>query len=169
MKAAERKRLAERLKRKGVKQPYVVIDEARRANILVASALAMLENETGIPQANIFGGDYGSAYRGRPPFYHDVVTEKRVKALLAQPLNNGVGWTQLTYRPLVVEAQQMGGAHTPRYQMRVGFRVLRENFERYGSVREMFRSYNGSGSAAEAYADRAMARRSEWLQITKGK
>lgn len=161
--------LGDKLGVRGVRQPLVVIEEAKRADIKVASALAMLEMETGIPQNNIFGGDYGSRFAGVPPYYHDHVTALKVKRLLAQPLNNGVGWTQLTSRPFVEEAERLGGAHIPRYQMRVGFRVLRENFERTDSIRGMFVAYNGSGAAAEAYGTKAVGLREKWLGVTEGK
>lgn len=160
-----RSELAEKLRKRGVKQPVVVIDEARRADILVASALAMLEMETGIPQRNIFGCDHGAGVA----FCHEDVTKERVAKLLASSYSNGVGWTQLTYRPFVVQADREGGAHIPRFQMRVGFSILRSNFDRYGSLHEMYRAYNGTGSAAEAYASRALSLRSKWLTITEGK
>lgn len=159
-----RKQLAERLKRKGVKQPYVVIDEAKKADIRVATALALLENETGIPQRNVFGCDHGE---GRA-FCHEHVTKERVQKLLASGLANGIGWPQLTYRPYVLEAEKLGGAHKPRFQMRVAFRVLRGNYDRTNSLREMYRLYNGSGPAAEAYALLALQRREKWFAVTNG-
>lgn len=162
MTAADRKQLAEKLKQHGVKQPYAVIDEALRADILIASALAMLEMETGIPQANIFGCDHGAG----KAFCHQEVTKERVAELQRSGLANGVGWTQLTYPPFVVQAQEMGGAHIPRFQMRVGFKILRDNFDRYGSIQLMFERYNGTGSAAVAYGRRAIELRAAWLAIT---
>lgn len=154
--------LVDALRAKKVKQPIAVVEEAKRADILVASALAMLEMETGIPQRNVFGCDHGE---GRA-FCHQEVTKERVAQLQRSGLANGVGWTQLTYPPFVVEAQRMGGAHIPRFQMRVGFSILRDNFDRLGSIREMYRAYNGSGPDAEDYASRAIALRSKWLLIT---
>lgn len=155
--------LAEKLSNRRVKQPDVVIEEAKRAGILVCSALAMLEMETGIPQRNIFGHDPGA------PFPGEKVTPERIKKLLASPYANGVGWTQLTYKPFVEQAEAMGGAHLPRYQMRVGFKVLRENFDRTGSVEQMFASYNGSGPAAVVYGRRAVSLRSKWSAVTSGR
>jgi hypothetical protein len=157
-----REQLGAALKAKGVRQPLVVIDEAKRARIFAASALAMLEMETGIPQDNIFGCDHGAGVA----FCHEKVTKARVLALRRGSLANGVGWTQLTYPPFVAEADAAGGAHIPRFQMRVGFKVLRDNFDRLGSISEMFRAYNGTGSAASAYAARALALRSKWLTVT---
>jgi hypothetical protein len=144
-----------------VLKPRVVIEEAKRAGLPLRYALAMLQKETGIPQHNIFGGDYGPAYKGRPPFYHDNVTEKRVKALLNQPKNNGVGWTQLTFRPFVVEAEKLGGAHRPRFQMRVGFKVLEGLMDQFGP-QQGFARYNGSGPAAQVYGQEAMKIANTW-------
>lgn len=155
-----------RLKRAGVKRPQMVLSEARRARLRPQYALAMLENETGVPQRNIFGCDYGA--RSSAPWCHQKVTRARVLSLLAQNLNNGVGWTQLTYRPFVDEAERHGGAHKPRYQMRVGFRVLKDNIDREGSVWSGFRAYNGTGSAAEAYANRALSNAAKWERVLQG-
>lgn len=155
-----------KLRRHGVKQPRAVIEEAQRAGLSLSNALAMLEKETGIPQRNIFGGDYGAAYAGKPPYYHDRVTRRRVKKLLGQPLNNGVGWCQLTYRPFVTQAEAMGGAHKPRFQMRVGFGVLGGLIRQKGQAAG-FAAYNGSGPAAEAYGRDAVAKAERWKSILR--
>lgn len=180
MTKAERERLAGRLKRHGVRQPYVVIDEAKRADIKVATLLATLQMETGdssrspksagfeLNQRNIFGCDWG-AQGGNPPYCNDEVTEARVAKLLASGRPNGVGWTQLTSFVFVREANQAGGAHIPRYQCRVGARLLRDLFDAQGSIQQMYRAYNGSGPQAEAYGRRAEALRAEWLDVTNGK
>ena len=59
--------------------------------------------------------------------------------------SNGVGLTQLTYPPLILDAEEMGGAHLPRFQLRVGFRVLKDYLDRY-SLRRAVGSYNGGES-----------------------
>jgi hypothetical protein len=141
-----------------VVNPRVVIDEANGAKLPLRFALAMLEKETGIPQRNIFGCDHGEG----KAFCHENVTEARVKALQRSGLANGVGWTQLTFPAFVVEAQKAGGAHKPRFQMRVGFKVLKDNMEREGSPQQGFRAYNGSGPAAEAYGRDAVKVAERW-------
>lgn len=150
------------LKEHGVKSPKVVVEEAKHAGLALSDAVAMLEKETGIPQENIFGCDYGP--RSGPPFCHQPVTEARVRSLLAQNLNNGVGWTQLTYRPFVEEAQRLGGAHKPRFQMRVGFKILAGLIRQYGQANG-FAHYNGVGPAAAAYGRDAAAKAARWKQI----
>lgn len=153
------------MQRLGVEKPSVVAEEAHRADLRLDYALAMLHMETGprgatpgdrgfkLAQRNVFGCDHGPA-GGRVPFCGETVTEARVKALLDSGQANGVGWCQLTYRPFVIKAQQLGGAHKPRYQMRVGFDVL-AGLIRANGVEVGFARYNGSGSAAAAYGREA--------------
>jgi hypothetical protein len=163
MRWSEKLKLALKLRAKHkVRKPVAVINAALRADIRVASLLAMLQMETGIPQRNIFGCDHGP---GRA-FCHQDVTKERVAELQRSGLANGVGWTQLTYPPFVIEAQKLGGAHKPKNQMIVGARILRQNFEQYGSIREMYRAYNGSGDAAENYGIVAEKLRARWLEVT---
>lgn len=162
----ERLKKARRLKRYGVRSPLMVLTEAKAAGLPPEFALAMLENETGIPQRNVFGCDHGST--SNVPWCGQEVTRSRVRALLDSPYSNGVGWTQLTYKPLVREADWAGGAHKPRYQMRIGFRHLASLQKALGE-RNGFRAYNGIGPAAEAYADRALAHAVKWRRILKGR
>jgi hypothetical protein len=158
-----RQRKIEALKRLGVKSPGMVLSEAKRADLNPEYALAMLEKETGIPQQNIFGCDHGP---GRA-FCHMKVTKERVAALRASGAMNGVGWTQITWWEFVRDADNMGGAHLPRFQMRVGFDVLAAHIAQYG-VWDGFRRYNGSGSAAEAYANEAVGLAKKWNSILEG-
>jgi hypothetical protein len=144
-----------------VVHPKIVIEEAERARLPLRFAMAMLEKETGIPQRNVFGCDQGE---GRA-FCHEKVTEAKVKALRSSGLTNGVGWTQLTFAPFVAEADRLGGAHKPRFQMRVGFKVLKDNMEREGSAQQGFRAFNGSGEKAEKYGREAMKVAARWERI----
>lgn len=165
MTKTEKFRLAAKLKLHRVRKPYMVITECLRADIKIATGLAMLEKETGIPQRNIFGCDNGPG-RG---FCHEKVTARRVVALIQSQLSNGVGWTQLTYKPLVLEANDEGGAHRPVAQCRVGFRLLRSLFNQFGTISLMYEHYNGSGAAAQRYAQEAVSLRNKWLKITGGR
>lgn len=156
-------RLMNRMQRHNVKAPYLVIREARRANLGYAHALALLEKETGIPQRNVFGCDLGP--RSSVPYCNQEVTKERVQALIrhirAGGASNGVGWTQLTYPPFIYQAERRGGAHKPKYQMRIGFRVLADHIRQYGPQDGAAR-YNGSGSAAEEYGRDFVARAKRW-------
>lgn len=162
-----RQRKIEALKRHGVKQPDLVLSEAKRADLKPEYALAMLEKETGIPQRNVFGCDHGPQ-GGKPPYCGDAVTKERVAALRASGKMNGVGWTQLTWWEFVRDADNMGGAHKPRFQMRVGFDVLATHIAQYGEWGG-FRRYNGEGPAAEAYANAAVALARKWNEILEPK
>lgn len=161
----ERARLWFRLKRFRVRDPFLVAEEAKRNHVPLHIALALLEQETGMPQRNVFGCDHGE---GRA-FCHKRVTKDRVDQLLASGMANGVGWTQLTFVPFVKAADAEGGAHLPRYQCRIGFRVLRENFEREGDWRLAFQAYNGSGAAAVSYGYHALALARAWEERLKGR
>lgn len=144
-----------------VLKPKVVVDEAERARLPLHFALAMLEKETAIPQQNIFGCDHGP---GRA-FCHENVTAARVSALRRSGLANGVGWTQITFPAFVKEADELGGAHKPRFQMRVGFKVLKDNMDREGSAQQGFRAYNGTGRDAEKYGKEAIAIAQRWKRV----
>src|SRR5215210_119463 len=97
--------------------------------LFVSTAAALVEKESG--GKNIFGCDFGERFTDVPPYCQVEVTQERVEKLIDnfhQPPAgigaNGVGVTQITTMSLVEEAQEMGGAHLVRNQMRVGFRYL---------------------------------------------
>jgi hypothetical protein len=146
------------LRDNGVLKPKVVVEEAERARLPLHMAVAMLEKETDIPPRNIFGCDHGP---GRA-FCHENVTAVRVAALRRSGLANGVGWTQITFPAFVEEADRLGGAHKPRFQMRVGFKVLNDNMDRQGSAQQGFRAYNGTGRDAEKYGREAIGIAKRW-------
>lgn len=127
--------------------PYVsigsmIIEECNRmgANGLwVTTACAQIEQESG--GKNMFGCDWGNEWTYEPPYCQVKVTAERVRLLIANyheyGSQNGIGLTQLTYMPYVMQAQNMGGAHLPRYQMRVGFKVLNDllnNYDYYNAL-----------------------------------
>ena len=105
----------------------IILEEAEE-NIDPALACALVEKESG--GRNVFGCDWGSQWAGQSPWCNERVTRPRLDALLADIESgygsNGVGLTQLTHPPFIHEAESMGGAHVPRYQCRVGFRLLRD-------------------------------------------
>lgn len=111
----------------------------RQTGLELAICCAVVEQESGF--RNIFGCDYGPQ-GGKPPWCHEEVTKARVAALLAQSRNNGVGLTQLTYRPFVLEAEHLGGAHIAKYQCVVGFWVMKSLIDQYGEGGMWH--YNGS-------------------------
>lgn len=157
--------LAWRARRAGAKHSLRIIWEARAAGIPVSLAFALVEQESGF--RNVFGHDLGGLFPGQP------VTRRRVKALLehvrAGGGSNGVGLTQLTYPPFIRQAEACGGAHCPKYQLRVGFGVMRNLLREHDRKRDAYAAYNGTGRAAELYAAQLRDRQEKWHKIlTKG-
>jgi hypothetical protein len=133
--------------------------QAKGAKPILSQCLAMLENES--TGRNVFGGE-GSACPVE--WYEQDVTEERYVVYRERRdrgmTPNGVGPTQITDPSLQIEAQELGGCWKPVHNMEVGFSFLHGLIEEHGA-REGFRSYNGSGPAAIAYAERAM----RWAEI----
>src|SRR5215203_2196312 len=145
--------------------PYgeIIVREAKRAGLDLALACALVEQEGG---RNIFGCDWGPRWTFEPPYCQVPVTPERVRRLLANidsgGGSNGVGLTQLTYPPYIREAEALGGAHLPRYQCRVGFRLLKELIEQMGE-RQGIGAYNGGQSnPVMEYATSVMIRKRQW-------
>lgn len=154
----ERPSMRRKLERHNVRKPGLVIARARAQRLPVALVVAVLEQETGIPQRNIFGCDWGPQ-GGNPPYCQDRVTNRRVRRMQGSGKPNGVGWPQLTWPPFVVAAQHLrGGARRPRNQLIVGCRVLRDDIDAAGSIWGGLRMYNGSS----AYANEVLARYHRW-------
>jgi soluble lytic murein transglycosylase-like protein len=144
----------------------VIIREAERAGIKLPLACALIEQESG--GRNIFGCDHGPANTWTPPYCNVPVTWERVQLLLQHidegGGSSGVGLSQITYPPLIREAEALGGAHLPRYQLRVGFRVLRDYLDTY-PLRKAIGAYNGGPSNPQYdYADEVLAKRDEWRE-----
>jgi soluble lytic murein transglycosylase-like protein len=110
-----------RAKHAGARYSLRIYLEARRAGVPYSWALALVDQESAFE--NVFGCDSGSI------LCHQFVTHARVIRLLGHVaqggVSNGVGLTQLTYPPLIREAERRGGAHKPTYQLRVGLRYFR--------------------------------------------
>lgn len=150
-------KLAYRAKRHGSRYSLRIIWEARRANIPISLAFALVEQESNF--RNIFGHDRGG------PFAGQNVTASKVRQLISHVhrggTSNGVGLTQLTWIGYIEQAQRRGGAHIPKHQLSVAFDALHNLIRRYG-VHGGYKHYNGTGSAADVYADRLEARQRRW-------
>ena len=139
-----------------------VIAEAKREGLGLATALALVEQESGF--ANIFGCDLGA--RDTVPWCHQNVTKDRVKALISHVerggVSNGVGLTQLTSIDFIRQAEKEGGAHTVSAQCRIGFRLMHGLIARNGE-RKGIGAYNGGeGNPNLTYADSVLALRAKW-------
>jgi hypothetical protein len=144
----------------------VIAREAEGAGLGLAMACALIEQESG--GRNIFGCDHESENIWIPPFCNVPVTWERVQMLLQHidegGGSNGVGLSQLTYPPLIREAEALGGAHLPRYQLRIGFRVLRDYLDTY-PVWHAIGAYNGGPfNPVRSYADSVLAKRTQWRE-----
>jgi hypothetical protein len=126
----------------------------------LSQCLAMIENESA--GHNIFGGE-GSACPVE--WYEQEVTEPRYVVYRERRdrgmTPNGVGPTQITDPALQIQAQDLGGCWQPRFNCDVGFHFLHGLMVEHGT-QGGFEAYNGSGPAAQEYAERAMRWAAIW-------
>jgi hypothetical protein len=92
---------------------------------------------------------------------------KKYKAHRSQFGAQGVGPTQLTFPGFQDRADARGECFDWRVNALVGFEILSGNITALG-VRKGFRAFNGSGPAAERYADDAMAKLRVWRDRLAG-
>jgi peptidoglycan hydrolase-like protein with peptidoglycan-binding domain len=165
---------AERLRTLGLKHPAMTIEEARRAGLPLAAALAFLEKESsGVDRdgvhrfgLNLFGSD-----AVRNPVKGGRVTKARYDRYLRNRRAGlgmqGVGPCQLTWWEFQDMADRAGGCWVPRFNMRIGFavgaRLIQQNGPHDGAMR-----WNGTGSAAARYADDWVQKRRRWHDVLDG-
>ncbi|GEL17703.1 hypothetical protein [Pseudonocardia asaccharolytica] len=127
----------------------------------LAAAATLLEKESAGGR-NVWGHDSvstGGYYeKGGPVTRENYTAWKPHRGRLG---SQGVGPCQLTWPGYQDQADRAGGCWDPLVSMRVGFAVLAGHIGRHG-LRDGFRRYNGSGPAAERYADDAMAKLAKW-------
>lgn len=119
----------------------IIIAEAKRAGLDIALACALVHQESS--GKNIFGCDHGPT-GDVPPYCLHNVTKGRVQKLRAGDYKhgmNGVGLTQLTWWEFVEQAEELGGAHLPANQCRVGFSLLKSYLDQYPFM-EALGAYN---------------------------
>jgi cell wall-associated NlpC family hydrolase len=154
--------LLRRMRANGIVDPDATLMESRRAGLPLAIACATLEQESGGGH-NVFGND-----NVRNPVKRGPVTKKRYLEYKRHRMlgegANGVGPMQLTWPGYQDRADGLGGCWVPETNMRVGFSILRANIRSSG-LRDGVRKYNGSGPAAEHYADRVLQRIRKWRMI----
>jgi hypothetical protein len=143
----------------------VIVEEAQSSGLDLALACALVEQESG--GRNIFGCDHGFI-GDRPPYCHQQITKDRTKKLMDSRFMNGVGLTQLTWFTFVEEAEQLGGAHIPRNQCRVGFQLLKKYREKYPYL-EALGAYNAGEenrrSVLTTYAAQLAERHTKWKAL----
>lgn len=141
--------------------PVRTLKAARKTGLSLPVACSVLMQESG---------------GGRNEFGHDptvaqgwgTVTQTKYAAYTALRDNptagarcQGVGPVQLTAYVFQAKADKMGGCWRPYINMLVGFEALAENIRRDGLLMALT-AYNGSGPAADAYGQRAVARANDY-------
>lgn len=147
-----------RLHRNGIVYPYWTVREARTHRLGLPLACAMLSMETGGGRM-VFGHDRDS-HGDCPGYGWGEVTKAKYLAFRAARdatgRSNGVGACQLTSRGLQDQADGLGGCWLPRANIAVGFHYLAGKIHELG-LHAGVASYNGSGPAAQHYADELLA------------
>lgn len=153
-------RLARLIRANGGRYGLRIVWEARRAGISVSLGCALVEQESGF--RNVFGHDRGA---NPNPIQGGEVTKARYltyRDYLRRGYDaQGVGPVQLTYPGYQRQADALGGCWVVRHNIRVGFGALAALIAAHGE-RGGVRRYNGSGPAAQRYADSVLSRKRKW-------
>ena len=156
-------KLIERLRGNRIKMPELAVTEAVHTNTRLACACVLLMKESG-GGTNVYGHDpvkCNGTPRGGP------VTEENYRSYKANRSRcgaQGVGPLQLTWPPFQDRADEQGGCWRPNVNVRVGLDIF-SGYMRVDGMRTAYRKYNGSGPAAERYADDAMSRTPKFQKI----
>jgi hypothetical protein len=145
-----------------------IVEAAQLEGIDLAVAATVIQKESG--GRNVWGSDGVST--GGTYIKGTVVTQAsylayRTAVQAGRIGRQGVGPAQCTSAGYQNSADSLGGCWLPIPNMRSGFRGIQALIRRYG-VRGGFVHYNGSGPAAEAYANDAMAKYAVWQQRLQG-
>ena len=158
------------LDRGGIQRAAEIVTIAAAAGLDLAAAATLLVKESGGGR-NVWGHDDvvvapGTYVKGGPvteanyTAYRTAVREGRAG-------RQGCGPTQLTFGPFQQRADDLGGCWRFEINCRVGFEILADHIRRRG-VQDGFRTYNGSGPAAEAYGRDAKAKYDAWTAQLSG-
>lgn len=152
--------LAWRIRRHGGQNSLRVVLEARRADIPVSLFCAFLTQESGF--ANLFGSDpVANPVKGGIVTKARYLTYRRYRD--AGYGSQGVGPCQLTFKGFQDEADRLGGCWIPKNNLRVGAQLIASLLRQYpGNEHAAIAAFNGSGPAAEAYANSVLALQRLW-------
>lgn len=158
---------AEVLTAAGIIRGPEVVELAAAAGLELAAAATLLQKESGGGR-NVWGSDpvqTGGLYvKGAQVTQAAYTSYKAYRSRLGY---QGVGPCQLTYGPLQDMADRIGGCWDWRANVTIGFRLL-AGYIKANGVRTGFRIFNGSGAAAERYADDAIAKYGKWQALLGG-
>ena len=147
----------------GILRAPEVVELAAATGLDLAAAAVLLAKESGGGR-NVWGHDAvptGGCYTPGEVVTRADYLAYRAAVLVGRAGRQGVGPCQLTNSDLQTAADKVGGCWDWRANCRVGFAHLAFLTRRYGA-RDGWRRYNGSGPAAERYADDAMTRLGQW-------
>ncbi len=147
----------------GILRAPEVVELAAATGLDLAAAATLLAKESGGGR-NVWGHDAvptGGCYTPGEVVTRADYLAYRAAVLVGRAGRQGIGPCQLTNGDLQNQADKIGGCWDWRANCRVGFAHLAFLTRRYG-VREGFARYNGSGPAADRYADDAMTRLAQW-------
>jgi soluble lytic murein transglycosylase-like protein len=151
--------LAYRIKRHGGNYALRIVVEANRAGIPVSLLCAFLEQESGFQ--NVFGHDaVRNPIKGGPVTKARYLAYRRYRPTLGM---QGVGPGQLTWYAFQDQADALGGCWIPKHNIRVSAGLIRGLLRAHpGNEHAAIARYNGTGPAADAYADSVLARQRAW-------
>ncbi len=164
-----------RMRRLGMKMPYRTARAANRTGLNLALACSLLMEETGGGRnewghdPTIFIGGYDAKHNKH---WGEIVSKAAYLAYRMQrgPTGGGgmqgVGPCQLTYYSYQDEADAIGGCWNPYCNMVIGFKHMVANIRRDG-LHAGVAAYNGSGPAAQHYADQVIARAAQYARVLR--
>ena len=149
-----------RARANGIVNPLYAWQESKRAGLPYELGLAFLSQESGGGH-NVFGHDpticvgWGEVTKAK------YLSYKSKRGTFGRGGMQGVGPMQLTWYSYQDAADKLGGCWIVNYNMRIGFSTAAYNIKRYG-LHAGIAAYNGSGAAAQAYANSVLAFEASW-------
>lgn len=156
-------RLIELLRADAIKMPELALAESVRTDTRLACACVLLMKESS-GGMNVYGHDpvrCDGTPRGGPVTEANYLAYRATRSTCGA---QGVGPVQLTWPGFQDRADAQGGCWRPEVNIRVGLDIF-AGYMRAGGMRTAYRKYNGSGAAAERYADDAMSRTPGFQQL----
>lgn len=151
------------LKNAGFVYPATMITEASRAGISLSLAAALMWQESSGGH-NVFGHDptifVGAGYVTRLKY---IAYKVRRRASGNRKMQ-GVGPAQLTWWAIQDRADAAGGCWRVHINMRIAFVLVKGLVKQYG-FHAGVRRYNGSGPAAEKYANSVTALKAKYHRL----
>lgn len=156
--------LARTAKKHGANYSLRIIQQARKSGIPISLAFALIEQESGF--RNVFGHDATSSIPDS--WKGTIVTKKKyLEYKKHRELGRGmqgVGPAQLTWWAYQDEADKRGGAWIPKHNISFAFDHLAALIKNRGT-HDGLKAYNGTGFAAERYADEVEKRADRWHRL----